>query len=100
MELYAASFTIPMQLKMRYVMGEPVMEDIVKSEEGKRFFEFLDTNWGLVYSLHHEQGNWNDIMIPARRTIYIAGEVFDQDLMIENEYQDILQYFLNMGTFY
>ena len=85
-------------------MGENVMEDIVKTEEGQRLFDFLDRNWGMIRALYEKNylrsGGWNGTMEAVNRAIDIEGELFDFDLLEEKEFNNIVQYFLNMGSSY
>ena len=78
------------------------MEEIIKTEEGQRFFDFLDTNWGAIYGLLQQTPHYGkqEIKDSVAKIIEAEEEMFDFDLFEENEFDDIIQYFVNMGSSY
>ena len=78
------------------------MEEIIKTEEGQRFFNFLDTNWGAVCGLVQQTPphGQSEIKQSILKIIEVENEMFDFDLFEENEFDSIVQYFVNMGSSY
>lgn len=76
------------------------MEDIIRTEEGQRLFDFLDMHWGAILLSPFYDGSWQSITEVINRTIDTENEFFDLDLLELNEYTDIVQYFLTMGSSY
>ena len=74
------------------------MEDIVKTQEGQRFFDFLDMNWNSILQLSCLSRSTIETAI--NKIIEIQEESFNFEAMQDNEIVDIIQYFSNVGASY
>jgi len=79
------------------------MQEIIKTEEGQQFFDFLDMNWGQILALYHkthikDRDSVDGMIEAVKRVIDIEGECFYTDAMEENEFKDIVEYFIKFGS--
>ena len=72
------------------------MEDIIRTKEGQRFFDFLDMNWNAIIQLSHLSA----IEYSINKMIELQEESYNFEAMEENEYNNIIQYFLTVGPSY
>ena len=75
---------------------EQLMEDIIKTREGQRFFDFLDVNWNAMIQLSY----LSTIHYSINKMIELQEESFNFEAMEEHEYDSIIQYFFNVGSSY
>jgi hypothetical protein len=80
-------------------MGEQVMEDIVKTEEGQRFYDFLYIHWGTIMEMYNNiYARQGPLLDAINRISEAEGYLIDRDLMEENEFDEIIQYFISVGS--
>lgn len=75
------------------------MENIIETQEGQDFFDFLDMHWDLIMQLSHSI-HLMDVENSINKIIKIQEKSFDFDIITKNEYDNIIQYFLTIGPSY